>query len=244
MGANKVWCSERLASNPPRVESLRPTNICGVKLSGEASSPLFAAYQNGRLTVTAEQTQLGEILRAVALKTGIEIKGFEGLRARVSIRFWHMPLSEGLRALFRAVGDVGHVVTWAPSGEREARIVKVIILNQHSAASAEARDIQDSDLPMLDPSLTTHLDASVRRWAVEQFAEQEDEESFAVLLGSLEDQDANVRLAALNGLAQRGDAAVEPIKARISSSSASCIRRTPISRALASFEPGSLPTTR
>ncbi|MGH8592680.1 MAG: HEAT repeat domain-containing protein [Gammaproteobacteria bacterium] len=161
----------------------------------------------------AEQTPLAEILQAVALKTGIEIKGFERLRAKVSVRFSQTPLSEGLRTLFRKVGTVSHVVMWAPSRERNARIVKVIISDQRSAASEEAREIQDR--AVLDRSLTSHLDASMRRWAVEQFAEQADEESFAVLLGSLEDQDANVRLAALNGIAQRGDTAVEPIKAML-----------------------------
>ncbi len=215
-GACEVWCSERLAGKSPRFEPFRPTNRCCVKFTAEGSSSLVAGYQNGRLSVTAEQTPLAEILQAIALKTGIEIKGFERLRAKVSVRFSQTPLSEGLRTLFREVGNVSHVVMWAPSRERNARIVKVIISDQRSApASEEARDIQDSELVVLDQSLTSHLDASMRRWAVEQFAEQADEESFAVLLGSLEDQDANVRLAALNGIAQRGDAAVEPIKAML-----------------------------
>lgn len=214
-----------------QVDVLQQVGSLGAKFTGEASSSVTVLYQDGHLSVSAEQIPLAQILRMVALKTGVEIKGFEGLKREVSVRFSQLPLIEGVRRLLQ---DVSHILISNPSPQGESRIIQVVVLGQRSGPSSEALgDEQESDpaqalVNRVDPGLTTHLDASVRRWAVERLSEQGGEEGFAALLESLEDQDASVRQATLAGIAQHGAAAIEPIKALLGRESHPEVRATAV----------------
>jgi len=64
---------------------------------------LRVEWQGDLLTVEAQQAPLTLILREVADKTGLEVRGVEGLQEEVSLRFAGVPLPEGLRRLLARV---------------------------------------------------------------------------------------------------------------------------------------------
>ncbi len=73
-------------------------------LSPALAWPLLAVeWQEGSLSVIAEEAPLAKLLQEVARQTGVEVQGLEGLRAEVSVRFSGLPLEAGLRKLLAPV---------------------------------------------------------------------------------------------------------------------------------------------
>ena len=174
-------------------------------------------YRDGRLTVAAEQTPLTHLLRAVSHEAQVIFKGTEGLKKSFSVHLSRVSLVEGIRILLKGID---HILIWGTSDRGKPRVREVVILAKPTnilvATTATQNSVND---PWVDSQSYAHLrsdpDPSTRRWATERLAEQSDEQSYAALLSSLNDGDAHVRMAALAGVAPRGQDAIEPIHALV-----------------------------
>ena len=88
-----------------------------------AQTPLVVEWNAGRLSVSADDMPLSQVLRELSRRTGIEVHGLEGLQERVSVRFANLPLREGLERIlahhdYAMLGDLS-----ALGGEQSATLV-------------------------------------------------------------------------------------------------------------------------
>ena len=81
-------------------------------------------WEEGRLSVVAEMTPLSEILREVSRRTGLEVRGLEGLQEKVSARFSGLSLREGLEKLLARVNYV-LLEEISPQGRRQPALAWV-----------------------------------------------------------------------------------------------------------------------
>jgi len=77
-------------------------------------------YDQGRLSVSAENARLEDVLAAIAEKTGISVKSPESLDKSITIQLDGMSLEEGLNFILR---DVNHVLFFSPTDENTDRAV-------------------------------------------------------------------------------------------------------------------------
>jgi hypothetical protein len=104
-----------------------------------AGVQLQVQWKNGRLSLSAEQVSLAQVLREVSRKTGMEVRGSAFLPGgKVSQQFTDLPLDEGLKRLLRTTnyaliqqrtsGDASH-------GTRSKVILVVIAQGKETGAS-------------------------------------------------------------------------------------------------------------
>ena len=110
-----------------------------------AESPVKVDWNKGRLSVAAENAELSQILREVALQTGIEIRGPQDIGQRVSMHFSDVSLEKGLKALldgvdYAVLGDIS-----SPERARAAHVVVFGLLasdsNRNGASNATTGDV-------------------------------------------------------------------------------------------------------
>ena len=88
-----------------------------------AESPVKVDWNKGRLSVSAENAELSQVLREVAHQTGIRIHGSQDVGQRVSIHLSDVSLEKGLKALldgvdYAVLGDIS-----SPEKARSAQVV-------------------------------------------------------------------------------------------------------------------------
>ena len=88
-----------------------------------AESPIQVDWNKDRLSVSAENAELSQVLREVAHETGIRIRGSQDVRQRVSMHFSDVSLEKGLKALldgvdYAVLGDIS-----SPEKARSAQVV-------------------------------------------------------------------------------------------------------------------------
>ncbi|NIM97180.1 MAG: hypothetical protein GTO24_03555, partial [candidate division Zixibacteria bacterium] len=95
---------------------------------------LDVAYNQGLLSVSAENADLQEVLASVAEKTGFLVNIPEGLGKSVTIQFDYVPLEEGLHRILR---DMSYALVFSPSDEKDgAGIVSgVFVLSEETKGS-------------------------------------------------------------------------------------------------------------
>lgn len=118
---------------------VRATLICLALLGtapATAGAPVTVDWADDRLSVTAELVALSAVLREVAHRTGLEIRGTEQLEEKVTVRLAAMPLAEGLRRLlahlsYAAVEETGErgtrLTRLAPSTTAAVAITRSIV---------------------------------------------------------------------------------------------------------------------
>lgn len=90
-------------------------------------APLEVEWKDRRLTVSATEAPLSTVLREVAHRVGIEIRGLEGLPGSVSIEIRRLPLAEGLQ---RLLAHVDHVIVEEKSAEGGSHPASVLIFGR------------------------------------------------------------------------------------------------------------------
>jgi len=113
----------RLVSSTPDDVRTGITNIAGAVLAllflvasaARAESPIKVDWNKGRLSVSAENAELSQVLREIAQRTGIRIRGSQDIGQRVSIHLSDVSLEKGLKSL---LGDIS-----SPEKARSAQVV-------------------------------------------------------------------------------------------------------------------------
>ncbi len=201
--------------------------FCPLSLAsfGSAQEPLKVEWMEGRLSVTAEETPLAQVLQEVARQTGLEARGLERLQEKVSVRFSSLSLREGLQKLLAYVnyvilekksfqGDTQPVLVLAsgrrttPStGERGEKPEEdpVVEEDQGRRLAALYASVQQGDSEALQKALFDR-DQVVQATAYELLAKQDPEKAVAVLLEATKSDQPGTRLQALQLLDQSGQA--------------------------------------
>jgi hypothetical protein len=160
-----------------------------------------------------EPTPFAVILSRVVRKTGFVFRGIEALEGEVSRRFSGPALNDDLR---RLLAHLDYVLVEESLPWGGTRPTLLLIFGPSTAQPATGNTgriaIGDVDSGPLT-SWLTDPDPVARQWAVKQLGQNDGEWAFAHLLGSLEDDNPDVRQAALDGLGRYGASAVEPLKA-------------------------------
>jgi hypothetical protein len=106
-----------------------------------AQSAVVVEWKDERLSVTAEKASLSQVLREVAGKTSIVIRGLDMLQEEVSVSFSRRTLREGLG---RLLDQVDHVVTEEVSPEGEWRPAYVLIFRRGAPSVQEGMPIEET----------------------------------------------------------------------------------------------------
>jgi hypothetical protein len=89
-----------------------------------AESPIQVDWDKGRLSVSAENAELSQVLHEVSRETGIKIRGSQDVRQRVSMHLSDVSLEKGLKAL---LDGVDYAVMGDISSPEKARSAQVVI---------------------------------------------------------------------------------------------------------------------
>jgi len=115
--------------------------------AGGAESAIKVDWNKGRLSVSAENAELSQVLREVAHQTGIRIRGSQDVQQRVSMHLSDVSLEKGLKAL---LDGVDYAVLGDISSPEKARLAQVVVFawrtppdsNRATGANAASNSIQ------------------------------------------------------------------------------------------------------
>ena len=192
---------------------------------GSAQEPLKVEWMEGRLSVTAEETPLAQVLQEVARQTGLEARGLERLQEKVSVRFSSLSLREGLQKL---LAYVNYVILEKKSFQGDTQPVLVLASGRRTAPSTGERGEKPEEDPVVEEDQGRRLaalyasvqqgdsealqkalfdrDQVVQATAYELLAKQDPEKAVAVLLEATKSDQPGTRLQALQLLDQSGQA--------------------------------------
>lgn len=190
----------------------------GISAAGNETSENDAAvsenstavnFHDGRLSVSAQQASLVELMRLVGEAAGFEVTAYGDLSDRpVSVSFSELQLAEALRKLLR---DTSAVVSYRASKDpgKEPAVSKIFLLGSNTARAEPIR------IDTVEPGLETSMrldeiqsgDAESRMAAIERTEGLADDITLDNLAFSLNhDPDPEVRLKAISALEQIGGA--------------------------------------
>ena len=178
----------------------------------------------------AEKAPFRQLIEQVAFPAGIAIRGHELLDIEVPIPPHGLPVRARLRKL---LAHVDHVLVEEMTPDGDLRPTHIVIVaprrrRSHVVAERVALPEDRSGAPHQSPGLVETLldgpDHSLRRWAIEQLGERNDEAAFPWLVGALDDKDPGVREAALGTLGQYGARVVELVASRLRDESVGQVR--------------------
>jgi hypothetical protein len=190
-----------------------------------AESQLTVQWQEGRLSVVAENVPLSQILRKVTQQTGLQVQGREGLQEKVSVHFSDLSLSEGLQRLLAHVNyvivekqssPVSHQPTLAlvfgqrttPDSQEEVKPVEELTAladGQEGNLATLLAIIQQGRAEEVEKALHSAAfapDANVQTLALETLAERDPQDAFRTMLMAVKAQDPATRLTALQVLSR------------------------------------------
>jgi HEAT repeats len=181
-----------------------PTAIIGVALTllflgasaAQADAPIKVDWNKGRLSVSAENAELSQVLREVSHQTGIRIRGSQDVGQRVSIHLSEVSLEKGLKAL---LDGVGYAVMGDISTPEKVRSAQVVVFAWLAAP--------DSNRPATSSAGTTSVLQRTMAAALRARAGPEDEQDKA--LASVEAAAKKGDMDALSKAVQSSDPAVQ-----------------------------------
>ena len=103
-----------------------------------AESPISVEWNKARLSVSAENADLSQILREVAQRTGIKIRGSQGKGQRVSIHLSDVSLEKGLKAL---LDGVDYAVLGDISSPEKARGAQLVVFDRLTAPTSDRNKV-------------------------------------------------------------------------------------------------------
>ncbi len=136
MGALRAFSSEHVRLTRAAVTVAWVTLLLLGPSRAWADTPFKVTWDNGRLSVTADNAEVSQVLREVAKQTGIRIRGSQDVALRVSLHLSDVSLENGLRTV---LDGVDYAVLGDISSPEKARSAQVVIFGW-LAASKPSRD--------------------------------------------------------------------------------------------------------
>jgi hypothetical protein len=139
----------RLVSSTPDDVRTGITNIAGAVLAllflvasaARAESPIKVDWNKGRLSVSAENAELSQVLREIAQRTGIRIRGSQDIGQRVSIHLSDVSLEKGLKSL---LAGVDYAVLGDISSPEKARSAQVVVFGWLAAPDSNRAAVSNT----------------------------------------------------------------------------------------------------
>ena len=206
--------------DPPRRarDTRRLVRSCGLFLvilapvvsTGQPSQLVHAA--NDRLTVDAQDASVKALLEVIAQQSGLILEAHESLTGQITVRFWRLPIAEGLA---RILGHRSYVLVYANESSAGAggttRVpVRLRFFNRRVTGEPLTYPAAgpESGRAALFATLETGRDPWDKQDAIDRLVETGDP-AVARRMGraALADPDVDVRSAAVEALAVLGGAA-------------------------------------
>jgi hypothetical protein len=172
-----------------------------------AYASVTVEWKNERLSVAADKVPLAQILREIAQRVGMEIRGGEELQEQVSVCFADLPLDDGLQKL-----ALNYLVLWKPAPPDGQRLALAVVSAWkrplppqpcafQMAAKATVATPTQSTLPARQES-TADEKSNVRAAASALLTGGDTQEAIAALIEGASSERAKIRLEALRTLSQ------------------------------------------
>ncbi len=174
-------------------------------------------YQNGKLTIVAKNSTLGDILRAIAAKTGAAIDLPEAANERVVSQLGPAPARDVMAALLNGSHFNYVMVGTEADPSSVARVVLTAKRDHTDGTPTSVATVSATGRPMVQPR--TALQAAVMKPYEDMLRQQEEQQAAAAEIQPLENtpepsvQPATPEAAGSNGaLANTGSAEAAPVE--------------------------------
>jgi hypothetical protein len=135
---------------------------------------LHVAYDQGLLSVSLENAQLGEVLQVVGEKTGILIQSPEDLNKSITIDFDRIPLEQGL---YRILRGINHVLIFSPSNKETGKeTVSGVYIPSHEITGKRAPMTPRSVPRTTRPDEEEYLEEEGALGGVSEYGEDQEED--------------------------------------------------------------------
>ncbi len=129
--------------------------LCPYASPSKADESLIKVEWNkSRLSVSAENADLSQVLREVAQRTGIKIRGSQGKGQRVSIHLSEVPLEKGLKAL---LDGVDYAVLGDISSPEKAHSAQVVVFDRLAASNPDRSAVTNTGTGGVPNVALTHV---------------------------------------------------------------------------------------
>jgi len=185
--------------------------------------PFTVEWQEERLSVIAENALLADILREVTRQTGLKVKNAENLREKISIRFFGLPLQEGIHKLLTSMH---RVISEEKSRQGESHLAATPTIEQPAMRSI--KDGIEDDAGVLEEAVLNDPNPNSRLTSIQKLIRNEDGSLEDILEAASKDLDPSIRQFAYRYLYKVDKEKAADILFQDSSSPDSDIRMTAI----------------
>lgn len=176
----------------------------------QAYASVAVEWKDERLSVAAEKVPLAQILREIAQRIGVEIRGGEGLQEQVSVCFADLLLHEGLQKL-----SLNYLVLWktaSPGSQRPVLAVvsawKGVVSSQPCSSAVATVATKETIATPIQPKLPARQESlsaeklKLRAAAATLLSGDDHHDAIATLIEGAKSERAHTRLEALRALSQ------------------------------------------
>lgn len=151
-------------------------------------APFTVEWQQERLSVKAENAPLADILREVTRQTGLKVNNAECLREKISIRFFDLPLQEGIRKLLTSM----HCAISKEKPQRGGSLLARSPTIEHSAMPSIKKGMKE-DVSLLEEALLHDPDPNTRLGSIQKLIGNEEGRLQDILDAAAKDPDPSIR---------------------------------------------------
>lgn len=157
--------------------------------------PFTVQWQEERLSVIAEKAPLADILREVTRQTGHKVGNPESLREKISIRFFNLPLQEGIHRLLSST----HRVIYEEKPQRSGSLLAATPTIEQ-AAKRPIKNGMEEDTGLLEEAVLNDPDPNTRLVSIQKLTRNEDGRLEDILDAAAKDPDPSIRQLAYRHL--------------------------------------------
>lgn len=191
------------AAMPQRILPALFLTIVLAARTGAETLPVIQ-WQDQRLSITAKNVLLADILRTVAQQTGVEVQGLERVQDIVSLQLSQVPLHTAIQHLLASLDHLLLVRT-TPNGEVRPFLVLVLGRRKPTTTLLTTRRVETT-LPLsLLVQRVQEQDPNQRLVALQQLDALPVTQRNALLADALQDPDPSVRQVAYKFLYEQGE---------------------------------------
>ncbi|MGR8932323.1 MAG: HEAT repeat domain-containing protein [Gammaproteobacteria bacterium] len=167
--------------------------------------PFTVTWKNERLSVIAEKAPLSDILQEVHRQVGLKSSATERLHDKISIRFYELPLDEGIRRLL-ALAHNGEWESAADDQPFSKRSTSGLVQKDAGQTNGAYKKTTDAENDLLEDSALNAADANSRLASIQQLIANDGNSVTEVLYLAAEDPDPSIRQLAYQELHRRDQA--------------------------------------
>jgi hypothetical protein len=146
-------------------------------------------WQEERLSVIAEKAPLADILREITRKTGVKVDNAESLREKISIRFFDLPLQEGLHELLASM----HHRVMSEEKPQQGKSLMAVSPTIEQTPMRSFKEEMEYDASLLEEAVLNDTDPNTRLSSFQLLIDKEDGRLQDILDAVAKDSDPSIR---------------------------------------------------